>query len=323
MLRSHSSPSPSNMTHPTSSKMNFTNTLVPGVPTTRFVARNNTKSGGSVSYLVPSYSLIPTTVPSINLVNVTTYAQPNYQCITFIHQQQNYMPFECQDDKKTLIPIQSCSTGLHSAAQLDSRVPPSSVPIKKCQRLFEGVLQSSNLHGCEKICSSKPDSEVVSSNINNSSEMSLIAMKPKKKEKFPTILYKLLADATRYGRNDIICFHPHGRSFIVKDVNKFEKEVMKKYFNMSSWKSFRRQLNLYDFNRVPCGLDGISYYHKFLIFGRPHLLHQIKRTRPKGDRAKTYRTTRLHRDQILMWKQKHLKLSLARNNKFIFKIGLL
>ena len=102
MLRSHSSPS--NMTHPTPSKIYFTNPLVPGVPTTRFVARNNTKSGGSVSYLVPSYSLIPTTVPSINLVNVTTYAQPNYQCITFIHQQQNYMPFECQDDKKTLIP---------------------------------------------------------------------------------------------------------------------------------------------------------------------------------------------------------------------------
>jgi len=266
--------------------MIFTNTFVPGVPTTRFLTRNDSKSGGNVIYLVSSISHTQTTAPSINLVNVSTYTQPKYQYITLIPQQQKYIPFKCEEDKMTLIPVRLYSTGLHSAAQLHSRVSPSSVPIKKCQALFEGVLQSSNLHGCEKTCASKPDSGAVASNFNNSNEMSLIATKQRKKENFPTILYKLLADATRHGRNDIICFHSHGCSFIVKDVCKFERELMRKYFNTSSWKSFRRQLNLYDFNRVPCGHDGISYYHKFFVFGRPHLLQQIKRTRLKGNRRK-------------------------------------
>ena len=68
--------------------------------------------------------------------------------------------------------------------------------------------------------------------------------------KFPDVLYKLLMDAELNNDECIISFLPHGRSFIVNDVQTFEKELMPKYFKMSVWKSFRRQLNLYDFNRV-------------------------------------------------------------------------
>ena len=107
-----------------------------------------------------------------------------------------------------------------------------------------------------------------------------------KKEKFPKVLYQLLVDATKHGNEDIICFLPHGRSFILKDIEKFETIVMPKYFKMSVWKSFRRQLNLYDFTRVTCGPDRGSYYHKSFVRGKPELLDDIKRIKLKGERSK-------------------------------------
>ena len=107
-----------------------------------------------------------------------------------------------------------------------------------------------------------------------------------KKEKFPKVLYQLLQDATKNGNEDIVCFLPHGRSFIVKDSEMFETIVMLTYFKMSVWKSFRRQLNLYDFTRVTCGPDRGSYYHKSFVRGKPELLDDIKRSKLKGDRSK-------------------------------------
>ena len=107
-----------------------------------------------------------------------------------------------------------------------------------------------------------------------------------KKEKFPKVLYQLLEDAGKNGNEDIVCFLPHGRSFIVKDIGKFETIVMPKYFKMSVWKSFRRQLNLYDFTRVTCGPDRGSYYHKSFVRGKPELLDDMKRSKLKGERSK-------------------------------------
>jgi len=104
--------------------------------------------------------------------------------------------------------------------------------------------------------------------------------------KFPDVLYKLLMDAELNNDECIISFLPHGRSFIVNDVQTFEKELMPKYFKMSVWKSFRRQLNLYDFNRVGEGHDKGSYFHKNFVRGRPEFLRDMKRTRLKGERSK-------------------------------------
>jgi len=263
------------------SEMIFANNLMHGVPTNRLLQTSYTNSGGNLLYLVNSDSHTLTTVPSTNLANVTMYAQPIYQYISFIPQQQNHTIMKHEEDKKILIPIGSCTTELHAAAQLHSRVSPSSVPVKKCK----SVLRSSKFHSCKTSCASKPDSTAVASNVR-SNDMPVIVTKHRKKDNFPTILYKLLTDARSDGREDIICFHPHGRSFVVNNIKDFERELMRKYFNMSSWRSFRRQLNLYDFIRVPCGHDAGSYYHRYFVQGSPHLLNQIKRTRLKGERSK-------------------------------------
>ena len=107
-----------------------------------------------------------------------------------------------------------------------------------------------------------------------------------KKEMFPKVLHRLLEDAASSNYEDIVCFLPHGRSFIVHDIEKFETIVMPRYFKMSVWKSFRRQLNLYDFTRVACGPDRGSYYHKSFVRGKPELLDGIRRTKLKGERSK-------------------------------------
>lgn len=57
---------------------------------------------------------------------------------------------------------------------------------------------------------------------------------------------------------------------------------MPKYFRMSRFSSFQRQLNLYDFQRVTEGPDKGAYYHELFVQGRPILSTMMKRNKIKG-----------------------------------------
>lgn len=62
---------------------------------------------------------------------------------------------------------------------------------------------------------------------------------------FPERLYKLLEDMAAEGKESIVSFLPHGRAFMVYDVDQFVKEILPTYFGgQSKWGSFSRQLNL-------------------------------------------------------------------------------
>ena len=80
----------------------------------------------------------------------------------------------------------------------------------------------------------------------------------------------------------IIGFLPHGRAFCIHDPHKFVSDIMPKYFRMSRFSSFQRQLNLYDFERVTDGIDKGAYYHELFLRGRPALSLQMRRTKIKG-----------------------------------------
>ena len=110
--------------------------------------------------------------------------------------------------------------------------------------------------------------------------------------KFPVLLYRMLMDAERvHEHSDAMSFLPHGRAFKVHNKKKFEQIVMPKYFANNNWKSFRRQLNLYNFIRISDGgLDDGAYYHKCLLKGRPDLLPLIVRTKIKGGASKNATT---------------------------------
>jgi len=67
-----------------------------------------------------------------------------------------------------------------------------------------------------------------------------------KPEHFPHKMYDLLEEVEERGLDDIVSWCDDGRSFRIYSHLAFEKSIMPLYFSgMSSYKSFRRQLNLY------------------------------------------------------------------------------
>lgn len=65
-----------------------------------------------------------------------------------------------------------------------------------------------------------------------------------KGEPFPTKLHRMLSELEKEGKDDIAAFSPHGRAFVVHKPKQFAQEIMPKYFRMSRFSSFQRQLNL-------------------------------------------------------------------------------
>lgn len=71
---------------------------------------------------------------------------------------------------------------------------------------------------------------------------------------FPAKLHQMLSDLERQEGGILIAsFLPHGRAFAIHKPRDFVKHVMPKYFRMSRFSSFQRQLNLYEFTRITEG----------------------------------------------------------------------
>jgi hypothetical protein len=85
---------------------------------------------------------------------------------------------------------------------------------------------------------------------------------------------------------NIVSWHPHGRSFAVHEPKRFVNEVMPRFFKQSKLTSFQRQLNLYGFSRLTAGPDRGGYYHELFLRGRLHLCKRMIRTRVKGTGVK-------------------------------------
>jgi hypothetical protein len=83
--------------------------------------------------------------------------------------------------------------------------------------------------------------------------------------KFPQKLHKLLNDLEEQGRTDVAAFLSHGRAFAIFNTVEFASDVMPRYFRMSRYSSFQRQLNLYDFQRITEGPDKGAYHVSFCI----------------------------------------------------------
>ena len=100
---------------------------------------------------------------------------------------------------------------------------------------------------------------------------------------FPQKLHMMLSDLeNEEGGRDIASWLPHGRAFAIHKPKEFVKSIMPKYFRMSRFSSFQRQLNLYEFQRITEGPDKGAYFHELFLHGRPMLCTQIKRNKIKG-----------------------------------------
>lgn len=113
---------------------------------------------------------------------------------------------------------------------------------------------------------------------------------------FPQKLHQMLSDLEKEeGGSEIASYLPHGRAFAIHKPNEFVKKIMPKYFRMSRFSSFQRQLNLYEFMRITDGPDKGAYFHELFHRGRPVLASQIRRNKIKGDSN----TTGVKRDKLL------------------------
>lgn len=90
---------------------------------------------------------------------------------------------------------------------------------------------------------------------------------------FPSRLHGLLTQ-----HSDIIRWLPHGRSWIVRDKERFLERVAPLYFQMSKYESFSRQVNGWGFKRITQGPDANAYYHELFLKGMPHLVKWMKRS---------------------------------------------
>ncbi|CAJ1940771.1 unnamed protein product [Cylindrotheca closterium] len=96
-------------------------------------------------------------------------------------------------------------------------------------------------------------------------------------ERFTVKLHRILEDAQAQGFSHVIQWDPGGRSFTIHQPDVFSKTIMKTYFRQTKYKSFQRQLNLYEFKReTRNGIRGV-YSHPLFVQHDRFLCQQIKR----------------------------------------------
>lgn len=111
------------------------------------------------------------------------------------------------------------------------------------------------------------------------------------KAPFPVKLMELLnhIDQEEPGLADIVSWQPNGKYFKVHDKETFEKLVQPRFFAQTSYTSFRRQLNLWNFKRVKRDSfsqdaedksDDIgSYYHADFVRDDPYRCRLMRKPR--------------------------------------------
>jgi len=96
---------------------------------------------------------------------------------------------------------------------------------------------------------------------------------------FPMKLMKILS---RDDLQDYISWLPHGRAFCIHQPHTIVNDVLISYFKVSKFRSFTRQLNLWEFKHIAQGKDAGAYYHELFLRGRPKLALFIRRREIKG-----------------------------------------
>ena len=105
-------------------------------------------------------------------------------------------------------------------------------------------------------------------------------------------LHEMLDDVEKTGDDHIVSWLPHGKAFRVHKPKSFVQKIIPHYFNQSKYKSFQRQLHLYDFVRTPRGIEAGAYRHPKFVRGKKSLClslspHKIKGKIHKKDPAVT------------------------------------
>ena len=99
-----------------------------------------------------------------------------------------------------------------------------------------------------------------------------------RQDNFPVKLQRILDELEQSGQTDIISWLPHGRAFMVHNVDRFVQQILPLHFNQTKYTSFQRQLHMYHITRIGQGPDKGAYYHNQLLRGQPALSKGVRRT---------------------------------------------
>jgi hypothetical protein len=100
---------------------------------------------------------------------------------------------------------------------------------------------------------------------------------------FPWKLHEMLDNADVEGFSDIVSWLPGSmNSFKVHQPRVFVEGIMPRYFKKIKFKSFLRQINMWDFKRIKGGAGKGGYRHSNFIRGMPSLCFMMKRVKIKG-----------------------------------------
>eukprot|EP00934_Nitzschia_sp_Nitz4_P002933 Nitzschia sp. Nitz4//scaffold134_size62860//58290//59267//NITZ4_006339-RA/size62860-processed-gene-0.48-mRNA-1//-1//CDS//3329535529//2923//frame0 len=95
-------------------------------------------------------------------------------------------------------------------------------------------------------------------------------------------LHEMLDDVEKTGDDHIVSWLPHGEGFRVHRPKSFVERIIPHYFKQSKYKSFQRQLHLYEFVRTPRGPEAGSYCHPKFIRGQKSLCLSLSPKKIKG-----------------------------------------
>ena len=70
---------------------------------------------------------------------------------------------------------------------------------------------------------------------------------------FPFALYEILDRAVEHGYDDVVSWSPCGTTFKIHHRDAFVSDVLPRFFKLSKYKSFSRQLNLWGYTCIESG----------------------------------------------------------------------
>ncbi|GKY94008.1 hypothetical protein MPSEU_000367600 [Mayamaea pseudoterrestris] len=100
-------------------------------------------------------------------------------------------------------------------------------------------------------------------------------------EPFPEKLMRLLNECEAAGRTDVVSWIANGRAFAIHKPDKFFKEIVPLYFRQSRLSSFKRQLNLYNYELINSGPARGGYFNELFVRDHPELCRRMRRVAVK------------------------------------------
>jgi hypothetical protein len=99
---------------------------------------------------------------------------------------------------------------------------------------------------------------------------------------FPVKVHQMLHDAEKSGHDDIVSWMPDGKSFKIHDRARFVRFTMPSYFGTCKFRSFQRNLNLWNFKVANTFPHKGEISHSLFVRDSPDLCGTMKRDKVKN-----------------------------------------